>query len=322
MKTISLKKWRENRWMCALLNIIGDEKQRVSDDQLLKLAQDEDALTTAAEYEMLWAKSSQLELDDDLSQVLLDCEESIAAETQPHTARNRLLPVSIAACCLVAIVALFSYQAMPSGYSTQIGEQRVVVLEDGTRVTLNTDTKIDVKLGAVRLVRLIKGEGYFDVAHDIERPFIVETSAGRTQALGTEFSVRINNDSTMVTVVEGSVSVTGANAAAKIPTLSPGESVTLLSDGTPTPKETVDTTAIRYWREGKVYFEDERLDNSVTEFNRYLDRKLIISTKELNDLRIGGIFQASDVDAFLFALGEAYDVEAITSPNAIILVKR
>ncbi|WP_428623587.1 hypothetical protein [Sedimenticola sp.] len=74
--------------------------------------------------------------------------------------------------------------------------------------------------------------------------------------------------------------------------------------------------------EGKIYLKNQRLDTSVAEFNRYLDRKLVVGNQELNDLRVGGVFEIGDVDAFLFAIGEVFDIEAIETDNAIILVKR
>jgi transmembrane sensor len=151
----------------------------------------------------------------------------------------------------------------------------------------------------------------------------VEAPGGRAQALGTEFSIRLNNAAATVTVIEGLVAVTGTGGeTARSPQLQAGESLTLLHDGTLTPIETADIAPIRYWREGKIYFNNQRLDTSVAEFNRYLERKLVIGNRELNDLHIGGVFQAGDLDAFLFALEQAFDIEAVESPNAIVLVHR
>jgi transmembrane sensor len=280
-------------------------------------------LEKTAQYEQLWALSEDLDLEESFAEEFAECDRLVASQKSAKQAWYQRPPVWAAACCLLVLSSLLiTYQLKPTRYTTSIGEQRLVVLEDGTRVSLNTNTELTFKNGAIRKIVLIKGEGYFDVAHDPKHPFVVETPAGTARAVGTEYSVRLNNDTTLVTVIEGLVAVAGTNTISHTSKLGAGESISLLSDGTPTQVEQVDTTEIRYWREGKVYFKNKRLDTSVAEFNRYLDRKLVIGNRELNELHIGGVFQINDVDGFLFALDELFDIETIESPNAIVLMRK
>ena len=98
-----------------------------------------------------------------------------------------------------------SYVCAPAGYQT------MTVLSDGTRIRLNSGSRLDVleDNGGERHVRL-RGEGYFDVARDEERPFILETSGMRVKVLGTAFNVTAYDELQSVVLVEGSVEAKGA----------------------------------------------------------------------------------------------------------------
>ena len=98
-------------------------------------------------------------------------------------------------------------------YNTSIGEQRLVVLQDGSRVLLNTDTEVRVDLGSTqRTVEVGRGEAFFEVAKDARRPFVVHIAGSEVVAVGTAFSVRYARmaharDELAVTLVEGQVKV-------------------------------------------------------------------------------------------------------------------
>jgi transmembrane sensor len=115
----------------------------------------------------------------------------------------------LAACGLTAFTA---YQVwFANSYRTAIGEQRIVRLEDGSRVSLNSDTQIDIKLtDAMRHVTLVRGEAFFEVAHNPSRPFVVTAGNHDVTAVGTSFLVRYDPDATAVTLVEGQVTVSYA----------------------------------------------------------------------------------------------------------------
>src|SRR5262249_47175706 len=91
-------------------------------------------------------------------------------------------------------------------YSTPVGGIDNVALADGSRMTLNTDTRIRVALTETeRRIELDKGEGFFEVAKDPSRPFVVYAGNKRVVAVGTKFSVRRENDDVEVIVTEGRV---------------------------------------------------------------------------------------------------------------------
>src|SRR5690606_28626324 len=91
---------------------------------------------------------------------------------------------------------------------TGVGEQRTVTLEDGSRVSLNTATRLSLHFDrGVRRVRLQSGEALFEVARDPGRPFVVESGDRQVRALGTAFIVRRDAGRIAVTLMEGSVEV-------------------------------------------------------------------------------------------------------------------
>jgi len=113
-------------------------------------------------------------------------------------------------------------------YSTPVGGLRTVALEDGSKVTLNTDTEVRLTgWGASRRLSLVRGEAYFEVAQDPQRPFVVSVAGRTVTALGTAFDVRIAPDRWSVSLIEGKVRVAGADAAVE---MAPGEHLVQVDD--------------------------------------------------------------------------------------------
>jgi transmembrane sensor len=96
-------------------------------------------------------------------------------------------------------------------YVTGKGQKSIVDLPDGTRVTLDADSAVDVAFtGGRRDVRLLNGRAFFDVAHDRAHPFAVQAGGRVVTALGTQFDVRLTPGAVRVVLAEGSVSVASA----------------------------------------------------------------------------------------------------------------
>jgi transmembrane sensor len=216
----------------------------------------------------------------------------------------------LAAIAVVAIAALVigsRLHLMPERLQTGIGEQRSVVLGDGSLVTLNTSSSIEVRMAKDRrLVQLLAGEALFDVAHDATRPFDVTTGATTVRAVGTRFNVDRRAASTTVTVVEGRVAVFTApdgkqpGEATRLP-LAAGEQLTLAPRSARHPVRADVTTAIA-WTQRKLIFEHRQLGEVADEFNRYNRQVIEIQSIELRNREVTGVFQANDPGAFLIFL--------------------
>lgn len=237
-----------------------------------------------------------------------------------------------------------------ASYQTAIGEQRLVSLEDGSRVMLNTGSRvlIDYTRGERRII-LDFGEVFFEIEKDPNRPLTVATNGRLITVLGTKFSVRLAGGGVKVTVLEGVVAVgkeenrfplKEGQAHSGSPDLRPGEHsrLRLLAgpDDVILPAGTVATFARdgeqiietvgaaverqQSWRSGAVRFENEPLYQVVAELNRYSKAKILIEDDAIVNLPISGVFRLERVDVILDALEDVIPIEIVRYPDRYALV--
>ena len=206
---------------------------------------------------------------------------------------------------LAALAALFVTR-MPAvdapfvGHRTELGEQRSIVLGDGSIVTLNTLSEALVRFDdSARHVTLATGEAMFDVVRDAERPFIVETGSLSVTVLGTKFSVYRKGESTQVAVVDGIVTATANRESADRVELRGGEGAVFDRNGELRRDATVDLERAVAWTERRLIFENARLADVVSEFNRYNRMQLRIDDSQLADREITTVVNAHDVSALV-----------------------
>jgi transmembrane sensor len=248
----------------------------------------------------------------------------------PEQARSKppIKPLfAVAALCLLAIGALVQY-SLPSAVTTSVGEQRTLNLDDGTRVELNTNSRLRVKFDRQnRTVVLESGEAYFQVAHE-RRPFIVLAGERKIVALGTAFTVRrdeISDDAVTVTLIEGRVAVAPANTDNKAPAATPA--VTVLKAGQrlrtrPDATSTVDAPSIDKatgWMRGQLIFDHTPLREAAAEFSRYNKIKITVTSPQAATIPIGGIFRIGDSRSFARAVAASYDLKVTQRGNELIL---
>ena len=162
---------------------------------------------------------------------------------QRRFARARLA-FALAATLFAAIAVAWFIMMSPQTFETRFGEQRFVRLDDGSGVTLNTASRIEVRFQkGHRFIRLVRGEALFEVAHDPVRPFDVYTGKTILRAVGTRFNVDMRADRTTVTVLEGVVSLKhGAGEALPLgptPLLRASDRVLIDSSGPRRPEHNV-----------------------------------------------------------------------------------
>ena len=251
-------------------------------------------------------------------------------ETQVPAAprKHRFLPMAAAAVALLAVAGMILWLAPAADLTTDVGEQRLVTLKDGTHVFLNTATRIAVNFDAhARRVELKSGEALFDVAKKPTWPFIVKAGDRQIKALGTSFVVRRDATQTSVTLVEGIVSVStdgpsrnrgvSAPAAPRVFTLKPGQKLTFLGaqarlDVTPLDKAVA-------WRRGEIIFDDTNLSDAAAELNRYNKDKLVVEQPSAQALRVTGLFQTGDSLSFAHAVAQSYGLTVEERKDAIVL---
>ncbi|EIL98356.1 hypothetical protein RHOFW104T7_11880 [Rhodanobacter thiooxydans] len=207
-------------------------------------------------------------------------------------------------------------------YSTAIGEIRSFTLPDGSVITLNTDTVLQVSMGTrARAVTLQRGEAQFKVAHDPRRPFTVTTPQVAVTAVGTVFQVRDTDAATEVLLLEGRVKVTPAGATTQQQDLTPGDRLQVKA-GKPWLRSRANLDAAHGWLSGRLVFDSIPLRQAVEEFNRYSRRKLRIADPAIGDIPIDGVFNAGDIDSITLALQYAYPLRVDDRGAEIVLHHR
>lgn len=213
---------------------------------------------------------------------------------------------SIVAALLVGTLTLRGDPQVSSRtYMTELGARSSYPLDDGSQVELNTDSQLRTELSAKsRSAWLGKGEVYFQIAHDPDRPFVIHAGKQLVTVLGTKFSVRLDGDHVTVAVLEGRVQV-GAKASLAIAT--PGDVVFTQGDNAVVLHGPVDRVAAALsWREGVLTFDRATLADVAREFNRYNRKKLVVDPATTATIHVGGTFDAENVDAFVRLMQQAY----------------
>ena len=219
------------------------------------------------------------------------------------------------------------YGYEPGSYKTGLGEQKVVELSDHSHIALDARTRLRVRFSAdARIVELLEGQAQFSVAKDPARPFKVEAGPKTIVAVGTVFDVEYVDSQVHVAMVEGKVAVLsqdqsgstvarGASSKLSGPSieLRAGEALAVRADGASTVLPKADIEAATAWREGKVIFRDQTLAEAVHRLNRYSRQQVIIDDPALAQMKVSGVFESGDSQAFAEAMQAYFPVVADSS---------
>ncbi|MBO9707470.1 MAG: FecR family protein [Caulobacter sp.] len=233
--------------------------------------------------------------------------------------RVRIVVGALVAASVIASVA-GGYIALRPTYSTGVGQSFSARLSDGSRLTLDTDSQVRVRFSdGERRIELLRGQALFEVAHNAQRPFIVQAGDTRVRATGTRFEVRKIGQDVRVTLTQGSVEIVDADAKSKAWRLKPGETLALkpadVASATPMP---VDVQAATSWTSGALIFQDLPLDQAIAELNRYSRQKMILAQGAPHASRISGVFPTGDNDDFIAAVTWHYGLRAERNSNGDI----
>lgn len=239
---------------------------------------------------------------------------------------SRLRIPALAAAALVLLFAGKTY--LESGrqpelvYATGLGQTQAYQLADGTRMELNTGTRVRTEIGGGRrFVTLESGEAYFEVVHDASHPFVVQAGKRRITDLGTKFSVFLNGDNVRVLVREGRVrveSLPGAAGAAPIVVEAGNEAITQGLGALIFPKPDSEIARDLSWRNGMLVFDQLPLTEVAEEFNRY-NAKHIQVEGNARKIRIGGSFKADNVSVFLLLLQQGFGLSVKDQGDRIVV---
>ncbi|MGG5239408.1 FecR family protein [Pseudomonas lurida] len=219
------------------------------------------------------------------------------------------------ACAAAVLVAVgLTLQNTPwldrlrADYATGTGESRTVELADGSQLQLNTDSAVQIRMSAgERQVRLLRGEGFFSVAKDPSRPFVVQSGDGWVKVVGTQFSVARRDAQTQVQVAQGKVQVSAGLGEPVY--LEPGRAVEY-QDQRLAAVHAFDPASGFAWRQRQLVFRQQPLSEVVAELNRYWPGKTLVFGDALRDRVVSGVFEIDKPDAVIKALEYTLNLRA------------
>jgi transmembrane sensor len=255
----------------------------------------------------------------------------VPSHRRPWQRAGVLFP--LAASVLVASAALWISHGIGESrtFSTGVGGFQRIILDDQSAVELNTNSEVRVAFTpGLRRVELVRGEASFEVMHDTSRPFIVSAGSTAVRAVGTKFDVNRLEGSVEVIVDEGKVAIGSPSLLetkldalpTAIPRLSAGQGAIARGGGVELENLRQGDLARKLaWRNQMLVFDGESLGEVIAQFNRYNKRQLVITDPTLADLRIGGYFRPTNLDAFISVLQSDFGIRVDVDDNRLELTR-
>ncbi len=238
----------------------------------------------------------------------------------------------VASVLLAVVFALFLFRNEIFGlnsYSTEVGGLTAVPMADGSRVILNTNSRVRIVVDKhARRIDLQRGEAFFEVAKDPSRPFVVTAGEKQIVAVGTQFSVRREGENIRVAVTEGAVrlmaspqAVAGEQAPGVL--LSPGAVARAERTGVRVQEQSIAEIEQQLtWRTGILTFRNTPLMEAVAEFNRYNERQIFIEDPGIAAIEVGGVFRSTDLDPFVRLIEDGLSLKVSRSGDRTVLSAR
>ena len=238
----------------------------------------------------------------------------------PAVTRRRALLATAGSVVAAGAFFMLWQRAVAGVYETEVGEQKHIVLADGTQVFLDTDTRIRACYDSeMRVVDLERGRCNFHVMANDERPFVVDVATKRIVAEKTIFDVRRDGDMVCVVLLQGAASIGEKKATAlHREILKPGQRLVATREGARVDKPNL--VPLVAWQTGQAVFDDESLSEAVNEMNRYSVVKLQVNDPSVGGMRISGVYRVGDNVAFARSIATLLPVAVQFKADQVQLV--
>ncbi|WP_422367408.1 FecR family protein [Pelagibius sp.] len=252
---------------------------------------------------------------------------------EPEGRRRSWIRRRLPAVAGVALAACLALVLMPeillflrADHSSATGEIKVVDLQDGSRIRLAPESAVALTFEpSARRIELLRGEAFFEVAADRDRPFRVRAGAAETAVLGTRFGVSLSETGATIAVEEGAVRVRALAAVQDLTTrasrLSAGDVLRMAPDGGATAGRT-DPSLIAAWRRGKLVAQNQSFAELAAVLDRYFDGWIVIADADLARQPLTGIYTLSDPRAALRAMARTQGATLREVSPWILVVSR
>ena len=285
-----------------------------------------------------WSKPS---IYEHLTNFVFEAKRRIATRRKPIMVWGVTVATALVACVFAVIVYFDQSTTLNTTESdalemalgripvaTDIAEVREEILPDGSTVTIGAASAIEVAFSERRReVRLIKGEAYFDVEPDKDRPFLVDANGTLVRVLGTEFNVSLEQNAVDIAVSEGRVEIIKASNSDVINesdikhVLTAGQRVTSPSTGRVEPVKAIEIEQVASWRHGELVWIDTPIFSIIEDLNRYSKKRITLSDPRIGRERFTLGFQATEVNTAPYLIAESLGLDVLELPNDEIVLQ-
>lgn len=274
-----------------------------------------------ARIETMWDAAATLAGDPDIAALAQGARSRADASRKARSRLSKvLIPIGALAGVGLLTFGIATWSGRSQTYETALGDHRSFALADGSNITLDTASRVRVKLtDHRRSVELVSGQAFFAVHGDPTRPFVVTAGHTAITAVGTRFDVRRAGDGARVTLVEGKVDVRDRSEATPHWSLTPGQQI-LTASSRPA-VTTVNPAAATSWTVGRLIFDGDTVETAIAEVNRYSADKIVLEARNVGLISVSGAFNTGDVEGFVSALTELYPVRADRSQEGQIIIR-
>ncbi|QLF93757.1 FecR family protein [Pseudomonas sp. ABC1] len=227
---------------------------------------------------------------------------------------------------VLAVLLAGAYTVQPAHWladqRTVLGEVRQITLEDGSRITLDSRSAINIHYDErERRIELLRGELLAEVRPDPQaRPFRVVSRDGTAQALGTRYLVRQETDSSLAQVLESKIRVSPERDPQQAVTVEQGQRLRFDRER-PGRLEAAESDADA-WTRHRLVFRDVPLTEVLESLERYRPGWLSVDTQAIATLRFTGVLPSNDTDAALQTLERSLPIRVRTLTPWLVRVSR
>lgn len=294
-------------------------------------------LSQSEEHRAIWGEVAELWNGvSEETDPILEAMRQEALRARRERPSFQAMGIALAAClCLVLVFSInpvrffsgsgqqqpgeIAMNASPT-VATTSGERRTISLSDGTRVTLDASSALAVRFTAMRRdIRLLRGQAFFEVAHNAARVFTVAARDSLIRDVGTKFSVAVDPAAVSAVLAEGQVVVTRKGYQGSV-TMKPGQ-LLRAPDGGVSTLSPVDLESALAWREGFLLFDDTPLDQAIVEVNRYAAKPIRVERSGIGSLKISGRFHAGDSEDFARIVADIHGLQVVRGADGSLTLK-
>lgn len=228
--------------------------------------------------------------------------------------RRGIITVAASVTAVGLAASFYALSQAKATITTAVGQRQTVTLPGGGKLELNTDSKVQWRAEQNRVdVWLLKGEVSVDFARS-DRPGRLHTADRVADFARSNVNARLRGDLLDLAVVSGACALRSVRAirTADVTEIQAKHAVLASAQqNIVRALDSSDTAALEAWPRNELVFQGETLETAVTEYNRYLTRKILIADNSLSGVRLGGRYSTRDPKGFLRALHEGFGIRVI-----------